>query len=240
MSARVLPPGFSPSLEVGDDSLQLQITRAWLALLPGAADRNRFAVRPYRVHHELAEQLVALPPALEPVADAAVRILTGYAWTQATPIPVRVERDGVPVLRRHDLAVAWRYPLPGAEQWLYWWQPPVGSIMLARFAAAGSTTLPGAATARPTVPPVPPADSVVPDMPAAPRRRAGFSINDDALLEVLQAAPEPMYVSELRQALGIPDDVARERVSKALGAAIDRGVIVRTGQRRGTRYGLPN
>jgi hypothetical protein len=227
----------APPAGAGEADLQLQITHAWLRLLPEPADRNRFAVRPYRVHHELVEQLAAIPQATGPVADAAVRILTGHAWTQITPVPVRVEHQGVPVLRRHDRAVGWRYPLDGADQWLYWWQPAVGALMLARFAGPGSTTLPGVDTTPPVCAPGP---SRVP-VPTrrGPTAASALVVVDEQLVDVLRRADGPLYVSELRRALEIPEDVPRERVSSQLNAAIDRGVIVKTGQRRGTRYALP-
>ncbi len=127
-----------------EDDLRLAVTRAWLQLLPDDADRNRFGVQPFRVAHEFADQLAALPQAREPVAGAIARIASGVVWTQTTPVPERVEVDGAPVLRRHDHAVAWRYPLEGSEFFLFYWQPATGPIILARFAEATLTALPNA------------------------------------------------------------------------------------------------
>lgn len=260
-------PEVATSPAVGEGELQLEIMHAWLALLPDAVDRNRFALQPYRLHHELVEQLEALQFARAPIAAAAARILSGYAWTQRAPIPRRVERDGSPVLRRHDRAVAWRYPLPGREHFLYYWQPPVGAIALVRFAGLEHVALPNAeiATEQPTpppqqvapqrsgaAPPPPPGADLPPTRaPEQPPPSSGpqteatsdataFSITDDDLVAALKRAREPLLVGALRQALSVPEDVSRQRVARVLVSAVERGVIARTGQRGGTRYSVPD
>lgn len=67
-------------------------------------------------------------------------------------------------------------------------------------------------------------------------RAPRLEIADEDLLRVLRAAGRPLLAPELRAALGIDPEIPRERVSKILGDAAARGIIERTGQRRGTRY----
>lgn len=209
------------------DDLRLQITQAWLALLPTQQERDRFGLQPYRLGAELVKLLEVLEPARTPVAAAAARILSGYVWTRPAPVPERVLENSLPVLRDEDQAVSWRYPLDGGDHVLYYWQPATGPITLARI---GTTPRPDRA----------PAPAAVEQTTAAPRLRAAqVLVADEDLIRVLQAASEPLYVPELRQKLRVPHDVSRQRMSTALNDAIARGVIVKTGQRRGTRYALP-
>lgn len=133
----------------GEDELRTEITRAWLALLPDPADRNRFGLQAYRLHRELAAQLEIHEPIRSAVAAAAARIVSGYAWTQVSPIPERVEENGAPVVRDGDHAVGWRYPLPGDDRFLFYWQPAAGPAVLTRIGAQDRTELPEAATITP-------------------------------------------------------------------------------------------
>lgn len=151
-------PSPAPALEVqkplrvvgpGEDELRLEVTRAWLAMLPDPADRNRFGLQPYRLHRELAAQLEIHEPARAAVAAAAARVISGYAWTQVTPVPRRVEQDGVPVIRDGDHAVGWRYPLPGDDRFLFYWQPAAGPLVLTRIGAHDRTELPEGASITP-------------------------------------------------------------------------------------------
>ncbi|MEV4420902.1 hypothetical protein AB0L40_13115 [Patulibacter sp. NPDC049589] len=225
---------------VGEE-VQVAIVRAWLELFDDVDVRDRFPLQPYRVDQDLAEQLAALEPARAPVAAAAARILSGYAWTEPAPVPERVEVDGAPVLRPGDRAVAWRYPLVGSDQVLHYWQPASGPAVLARIGArdrTGGALAPREAVDPTSTPATPAAHEVEPaDAPRRPSPRAPrLEIADEDLVRVLRAAGKPLLAPELRAALGIDSETPRERFSKILGDAAARGVIERTGQRRGTRY----
>ncbi|CAB4939314.1 unannotated protein [freshwater metagenome] len=235
------------------DGLPVAIVRAWVALIPDDELRERFPLRAYRVAPALAEQLEVLEPARAPVAAAAAQILSGHAWTQPGPIPRRVEQGGRPIVRDSDSAVAWSYPLADSDQPLAYWQPADGPITLARI---------GAHDTPPALPPKTPAPAKA-DPPAAPvaeiaagsppaRRPAerasptpkaagapALKVTDEQLLRVLRDAGEPLLAPEIRAALNIDPGTDRRVVSALLGDAVERGVIQRTGQRRGTRYAAP-
>lgn len=213
----------------GRDELQLPVVRAWSALLSTVEDRARFPLGPYLLHSDLREQLDALEPARIPVAEAAARVLSGYTWTQPAPTPQRVERADGPLLRATDLAVAWRYPLQGSDRSLYYWQPATGPTVLVRIGAHDVCDLPDARPPR--------ASEDDPGPKAGPRsRRSGLEVADEDLLRVLRDADGPLLAPQIRVALGIPPEVPRQHLSGLLADAIGRGLVVKTGQRRGTRY----
>ncbi|CAB4897436.1 unannotated protein [freshwater metagenome] len=213
------------------DELELRnaITRAWMDLRPEPDQRTTFPLQPFDVHPDLLEQLRALEPARSPVAAAAAAIISRYVWTQPSPVPVRTERDGVPIVRSHDGAVAWHLPLPGENQSLHYWQPANGPLHLLRIASATPTDLPQIDTGVPTTPQPDPT-------PARAGRPTPFVLDDQKLVAALTSCDDGMQVAKIRAALQIPEGVSRERVTKALNDAIARGVISRTGQRRATRY----
>lgn len=224
-----------PTAWSGEDDLRVDITRAWAQLLPSAGQRTAFGLRAFDVHRDLVEQLQVLEPARTPVATAAAEIVSGHVWTLRAPVPKRVEVDGTPILRTGDHAVAWRYELPGGDQHLHYWQPTNGPVILLRIASGTHAELPDAITH--AAAPRSAADDTPPTESAS--RPPAFTLDDDELVAALRAGDAPMYVSEIRDALSIPEDISRERVSRALNAAIERGLIVRTGQRRATRYAAP-
>lgn len=228
------PPASSGAAE---DSLFLAIAGAYLRLVDPHL-RAHLPLRPHLVHPDLAGQLDALEPAREPVAAAAAAVLSGHAWTQPSPLPVRVERDGKPVLREGDRAVAWRYPLEGSDRHLFYWQPAQGPVVLVRIAEASYTGPSATATtSRPAEQVEEPGPAPVPSLPAMrSRARGSFTIDDEDLARALRAAGRPLMVSELRAALEVPGDVSADVVRRVLDRARDRGVITRTGARRGTRY----
>lgn len=227
-----------------ESALFLDVVRAYLDLVPGSADRARFPLALHQAHATLVGQLAALEPARGPVAAAAARILSGHVWTQVLPLPERVEEGGVPVLRAADRAVGWRYPLGDGDRFLYYWQPATGPITLLRIADAALVELPdreapGPATVEAAL--ATPADDEPRSAPpsagvvasASPGR---FAIADRALLGALRAGGRPLMVSEIRSALDIPEDVSADVMRRILDDARGRGIIARTGQRRGTRY----
>jgi hypothetical protein len=241
-----------------EDALHLQVLQAWLALLPERESRSHFGLAPYRLHRDLIEQLEQLVPARGPVAAAAAAIASGHVWTQREPTPVRVLRDGAPVLRGRDSAVAWRYPLGDGRQCLFYWHPATGPIVLARIGGADHTALADARrhasehrasastshrpapTSAPGERPAPPANAE--PAPSDERRQwrvADLGVTDDELVQALRSAAQPLAAPELREAVGIPADAPSHTVSKFLADASERGVVVRTGQRRGTRYSAP-
>jgi hypothetical protein len=238
-----------------EDTFELQVVGAWLALLPVPGARNHFDLRPYRLHRDLAEQLEQLEPARGPVAAATAAIASGYAWTRPAPTPVRVMRGGAPVLRGRDSAVAWSYPLADSGRCLFYWQPAAGPIVLARIGAPDFTDLPDATqdddrvvttpeSARPAPAPGEPSAPNVGDAAGAaamPRRWsvADLGVSDDQLVQALRAASKPLEATEIREATGIPADAPGHTVSKFLTSAAERGIVIRTGQRRGTRYTAP-
>jgi hypothetical protein len=75
-----------------------------------------------------------------------------------------------------------------------------------------------------------------PQRPSSRSSSAAPVISDDELLRALSEFDEPASVSELRTALRVDPDVRAEKVTRLLGDAVKRGVLVRTGERRGTRY----
>lgn len=227
------------------DGLPVAIVRAWVALIPDDEIRERFPLRAYRVAPALAEQLAVLEPARAPVAAAAAQILSGHAWAQPAPIPRRVERGGRPLVRDFDSAVAWSYPLADSDQPLAYWQPADGPITLARIGGHDAPAAP--ASAQPESSAAPVAElAAAPQPPRARRKRTPakpkaaraprLQVTDDQLLEVLRAADRPLLAPEIRAALQIDPGTDRRVVSDLLSDAVDRGVIQRTGQRRGTRY----
>lgn len=236
------------------DGLPVAIVRAWVALIPDDEIRERFPLRAYRVAPALAEQLKVLEPARAPVAAAAAQILSGHAWTQPAPIPRRVEQGGRPLVRDADSAVAWSYPLADSDQPLAYWQPADGPITLVRigthYEAPSSlpATEPAPADSEPPAAPV--AELVAAAQPSRGRakrtpakskaaRDPRLPVTDDQLLEVLRDAGRPLLAPEIRAALQIDPETDRRIVSDILGDAVERGVILRTGQRRGTRYAAP-
>lgn len=219
-----------PRVGAGEDDVRREIVSAWLELLPDTVDRNRFGLQPYRLSRDLIEQFEQLEPVRAPVAAAAARVLSGYAWTLAAPIPQRiVESDGTPVLRGSDHAVSWRYPL-GIDDWaLFYWQPASAPISLAR---VGPTRRPDEPPASEPPPAAPPTGSPTLDAPAGPLA------SDEDLVDALRAAAQPLSASALRNALGIAPETSAGRVSKFLGDAVGRGLMRRSGVRGGTRYFL--
>jgi hypothetical protein len=65
---------------------------------------------------------------------------------------------------------------------------------------------------------------------------AAPSISDEELLGALRDLGEPASAPQLRAALGVDPDVPAGNVTRLVTDAVERGVLARTGQRRGTRY----
>lgn len=226
---------------VGEE-LPLAITRAWLATVPDV-ERAFFPLRPYTVDPDLAEQLAILEPAREPVARLAAQIVSGRVWAQPGPAPERLLDGERPRVRDQDHAVAWRAAIPGSDRYLYYWQPATGPIELARI-GTGAPTAPDPKPA-PTTEPQPatpePPDPAPPKIKVAraPRQGASPLASDEALLRVLRASGQSLGVAEIRGALNIDPDTPRKRLSAFLKDATDRGIVIRTGQTRATRYSAP-
>lgn len=68
------------------------------------------------------------------------------------------------------------------------------------------------------------------------RRGAGPLASDARLRGALDGHRDGLSASEVRAALSIEADVPAATVTRFLGDAVARGVIKRTGERRGTRY----
>jgi hypothetical protein len=226
------------------DRVFLSIAEAYVRLI-GPERRSDFPLRAHGAEPDLLAQLDALEPARGPVADSAARVLSGYVWTQSAPVPERVEQDGHPVLRDSDHAVAWRYPLGDGDRHLLYWQPASGPVSLARIAEASSAEdleaaakdTPAAGSESRSDAPVLEDEATVPEPRG--RGRGTFTIDDGQLVAALREAGRPLMVSELRAALQIPQDVSADVVRRVLDNARGRGVITRTGERRGTRYDVP-
>lgn len=62
--------------------------------------------------------------------------------------------------------------------------------------------------------------------------------SQDQLRKVLEDAGENLSSTQIRGALGIAQDVPANKVTKFLKDAIESGVIVQHGERRGAKYGL--
>lgn len=233
----IAPPTSQPTPEVGEVGLLVSIVRAHLQLFPDLEDRRRYPLAAHVALEALVDQVDALESARAPVAAAAAAVLCGYAWRHSGPGPERLVNDGELVVRGEDQAVAWRVPLEASDRYLAYWQPTVGPVELARITGPDGCELPGAQAA--AAAPGPPTPTSAPSSTGvAPASRHRFDVGDEELLAAFDAAGAPMRAAEIREALGIPDEVSPQVLRRVLTAAIDRGLLVREGEKRTARYRL--
>jgi DNA-binding transcriptional MerR regulator len=83
------------------------------------------------------------------------------------------------------------------------------------------------------------AEGRAPHPPGKPGRANTLHVADDQLLSALQEADEPLSATQLRELLGLDVRAPSAQLTRLLGAAVQRGVIVRSGERRATRYAAP-
>jgi hypothetical protein len=81
------------------------------------------------------------------------------------------------------------------------------------------------------------------DGPAAPAtgktrkpRGSGGSIDDEAVIAHLRKAQIEQSAAQIREGVGLGDDVSGNTLSVHLKGLVDSGAIVKEGEKRGTRY----
>lgn len=78
------------------------------------------------------------------------------------------------------------------------------------------------------------------DASSTPRRRAprgsAAKPDPDAILQALQRAQEPVSADRIRELAGIDHSISPNSLSSALKTLVEEGQVVRTGERRGTKY----
>jgi hypothetical protein len=71
----------------------------------------------------------------------------------------------------------------------------------------------------------------------APAKRRGGKIDDEAIIGVLRQTEGEIGAQEIRTGAGIGDE-SSNALSQRLKSLVDEGRIVKTGERRGTKYRL--
>ena len=76
---------------------------------------------------------------------------------------------------------------------------------------------------------------------AAPRpsRRSGSSADPEAIVGALRRAQSEISATRIRELASIPETVSANTLSVAMAKLVESGQIVKTGERRGTKYRIP-
>ncbi|WP_026912151.1 hypothetical protein [Patulibacter minatonensis] len=83
------------------------------------------------------------------------------------------------------------------------------------------------------------AEGRTPNGSAIRRGPLSVDVSDEHLVTTLRTAGRPLTAGQLRAALDLSASIPAPRLTRLFGRAAQRGVIVRTGTGRATRYAAP-